>query len=89
MNIFTMWFLVFVLYGSGTLFLGLYIGELVTIKRLHAQPITGLTDWWWYAGVITLVTALVLAVLVANPYEKLKEHADQIRSSVTAETTVR
>lgn len=78
-------------FGFGMLALGFYAGEGNIIRHDRRKNIFRSEDPnnWWFMGTISIVIAIVLAIIAVNPVEKLKERADQIRSSTTSETTIR
>lgn len=76
----------------GVLLLGIYMGKSDSIRQDRQRGTTraeGLDQGLWMWGIVFVGVAIVLAVIAANPAEKLKERADKIRSSVTIEDSVR
>lgn len=75
--------------GLGVLFVGIYIGERNKViedrSNNRIRMINGADTTWFYAGLVAIIFSGVLALIGANPPEKLIEHADQIRLETTAE----
>lgn len=87
MQVLALFFLIF-----GVFDLGLFAGEYRIIRRDKKRGVIrseSSDDYWLVIGVGACIVGIVLAIIAANPIEKLKERADKIRSSVTAEDSVR